>query len=280
MPSKYNCADRPTRLDSKPEDLVIGSVWQDGQPYLRLPFSDWPWERKFADKKVVDVVPKEELTARYRGIAAATTAVQLEGNEILEEFDNDYNTNDYDVLINKTEPLFRWQARCRARLAPELLTLTSRDMAIRFWFKAAMPATRQAAKAGRLRELTMVEEQGMLVIKGRARSGMKDLIGADFLPVLMAGERVAVLIMLKSHADCDHKSVDITLSTSRHHCWIVGGRKLAKTICKLCVWCKYLKKKKEKNRRWPHCQRSCVCHALHFLMLGLIWLGHSRCSQC
>ena len=58
MPSKYNCADRPTRLDSKPEDLVIGS----GQPYLRLPFSYWPWERKFADKKVV---PKEELTARY-----------------------------------------------------------------------------------------------------------------------------------------------------------------------------------------------------------------------
>ena len=258
MPSKYNCADRPTRLDSKPEDLVIGSVWQDGQPYLRLPFSDWPWERKFADKKVVDVVPKEELTARYRGIAAATTAVQLEGNEILEEFDNGYNTNDYDVLINKTEPLFRWQARCRARLAPELLTLTSRDMAIRFWFKAAMPATRQAAKAGRLRELTMVEEQGMLVIKGRARSGMRELFGADFLPVLMAGERVAVLIMLKSHADCDHKSVDITLSTSRHHCWIVGGRKLAKTICKLCVSCKYLKKKKETQKMASLPEELCV----------------------
>ena len=40
--------------------------------------------------------------------------------EILEEFDNGYNTNDYDVLINKTEPLFRWQARCRGRIRGRL----------------------------------------------------------------------------------------------------------------------------------------------------------------
>ena len=279
MPSKYNCADRPTRLDSKPEDLVIGSDWQDGLPYLKLPFSDWPWERKFANKKVVDVVPREELAARFRGIAAATTAVLLEGNEILIKFDNGFITNDYDDLINKTEPLFRWQARCRARLAPELLTLSSRDMAIRFWFKAAMQATRQAAKTGRLRELTMVEEQGMLVIKGRARSGMKELFGADYLPVLMANERVAVLIMLKSHTDCDHKSVDITLSTSRHHCWIVGGRKLAKTICKFCVWCKYSKKKKETQKMASLPEELCVpCPA--FSHVGVDLQARSRCTQC
>ena len=159
MPSKYNCADRPTRLDSKPEDLVIGSVWQDGQPYLRLPFSDWPWERKFADKKVVDVVSKEELTDRYRGIAAATTAVQLEGNEILEEFDNGYNTNDYDVLINKTEPLFRWQARYGPRheqsdpdylelVTPSML-LTGRsgvDLPIREYADESSPGQRLAYK--------------------------------------------------------------------------------------------------------------------------------------
>ena len=74
----------------------------------------------------------------------------------------------------------------------------------------------------------------------------------------MASERVAVLIMLKSHADCDHKSVDITLSTSRHHCWIVGGRKLSKAICKFCVWCKYLKKKKETQKMASLPEELCV----------------------
>ena len=70
----------------------------------------------------------------------------------------------------------------------------------------------------------------MLVIKGRAAVGMKKLLGADFLPVLMSGHRVAELIMIKAHEECDHKSVDITLYTSRQYCWIVRGRKLAKSI--------------------------------------------------
>ena len=258
MPSSYNAADRPTRINSKPEDLVIGSEWQEGLPYIGLPFTEWPWERKFADKKVVDVIPKEELTARYRGISAATIAVNLEDNDIVKKFDDGFITNDYDILIDKTEPLFRWAARCKAKKSPDMLTLTSRDMAIRFWYQVSMLATRQAAKAGRLKELTMVEEQGMLVIRGRARTGMKQLFGADYLPVVMASERIAVLIMLKSHSDCDHKSVDITLSTSRHYCWVVGGRKLSKTICKFCVWCRYLKKKTETQKMAALPQELCV----------------------
>ena len=88
----------------------------------------------------------------------------------------------------------------------------------------------------------MVEEDNMLVIRGRAQAGMREVFGTDYLPVLMASERVAVLVMVKSHSDCDHKSVDITLSTSRHLCWIVGGRKLAKTVCRLCIRCRYLRK--------------------------------------
>ena len=278
MPSSYNGADRPTRLTSKPEDLVIGSEWQDGLPYIGLPFTDWPWERKFADKKVVDVIPREELTAKYRGITAATTAVKVEYNEILEKFDNGFITNDYDILIDKTEPLFRWAARCRAKKSPGKLTLTSRDMAITFWYKASMQATRHAARAGRLKKLTMVDEQGMLVIRGRARTGMKQLFGADYLPVLMASERIAVLVMLKSHSDCAHKSVDITLSTSRHYCWIVNGRKLAKTICKFCVQCRYLKKKRETQKMASLPQELCVpCPA--FSNVGVDLAGPFKVSS-
>ena len=108
-----------------------------------------------------------------------------------------------------------------------------------------MPATGDAVMAGRLKELTLVEEQGMLVIRGRASSGLRELFRADYLPVVMSSERVAVLVMLKAHEDSDHKSVDITLSMSRHYCWIVNGRRLAKTVCKFCVRCRYLRRKPE-----------------------------------
>ena len=103
--------------------------------------------------------------------------------------------------------------------------------------------TRKAKVSGRLKELTIVEEQDMLVIRGRAVTGMKRLLGTDYLPVLMSSHRIAELVMLKAHVDCDHKSVDVTLFTSRQMCWIVGGRRLSKTICKFCVRCRFLSRK-------------------------------------
>ena len=258
LPSKDNAADVPTRLDSMVADIGIGSEWQDGKKYLHLPFSDWSWERDFADRKVTDVVPREELTAKYRGLAAVTKAVTEETNIILEKFDNGFMTNDYDILIKKTEPYFRWSARVRAKRMTGLLTLTSREMAVRFWFRICMDSTRAAKASGKLRELTLQEEQGMLVIRGRAMSGLQQLLGAEFLPVVMACERIATLIMLKSHEKCDHKSVDITLATSRRHCWIVGGRRLSKTICKLCVRCRYLRKREETQKMAPLADDLCV----------------------
>ena len=67
MPSNDNAADRPSRIDSKIEDLVDGSEWQQGKSYMLQPFSDWPWERNFAERKLADMVPRDEIAARYRG---------------------------------------------------------------------------------------------------------------------------------------------------------------------------------------------------------------------
>ena len=105
-------------------------------------------------------------------------------------------------------------------------------MVVRFWYQQSMGSTREALKKGRLRELTLIERQGMLVVQGRAQAGMRQLLGADFLPVVMASERIAVLVMLKSHEELGHKSVNITLTMLRHYCWIVGARRLAKTVSK------------------------------------------------
>ena len=268
LPSNDNAADMPSRIDSMVEDLVVGSEWKHGKSYMLQPFCDWPWERKFADRKLADLVPRDEVAAKYRGgrlvagiagsiqprdqycyLAAGTMSrKEVMENPIVKKFDEGYITNDYDELISKTEPVFRYLARLRAKKDPSKLTLTSRELAVRFWFQVSMPATEVAMKAGKLKELTIQVEQGMYVIKGRAVAGMKQMLGTEFLPVLMSSERISVLVMLKSHVESSHKSVDITFSTSRHYCWIVGGRKLAKMICKFCVRCRYLKKIKETQK--------------------------------
>ena len=168
MPSEANAADRPSRVDSSVVDLGIGSVWQLGTPYMLKPFEEWPWERIFATRKVTDLVPRAEMTSKYRGLSAGTKVIKEEENMILTMLDHGYITNDYDVLIQKTEPLFRWAAKVRASKMPDVITLTSRDMAVKFWFRVSMAATRVAMAAGRLKELTLQDKDGMLVIRGRA----------------------------------------------------------------------------------------------------------------
>ena len=271
MPSRFNCADKPTRLGTSLEDIGPGSEWQEGMAYLKEPFESWPWERNFAERKLTDLVPKDEIIAKFRKgqsincreenlfsglvsnnmeegwVLQILNKSELENNMFLAKFDDGFCTNDFEKLIDLTEPYFRWLAKVKAKKKPDKLTLTSRELAVKFWFKISMPATQEALKKGKLKELCIREEDDLLVLRSRVSLSINQLFGNQSLPVIMSSERIAVLIMQKCHEESDHKSVDITFSTSRQYCWVVGGRRLAKLICKYCVRCRYLKKKEEEQ---------------------------------
>ena len=66
--SSDNAADRPSRLDTVPADIDLGSRWQTGPDYLTLDRADWPVERNFADRKNKVQIPKEEIVRKYRGL--------------------------------------------------------------------------------------------------------------------------------------------------------------------------------------------------------------------
>ena len=65
--SSDNAADRPTRLDSEPKDIGLGSDWQKGPHYLSLDREHWPIERNFADRKSSVKIPKEEIVKNIGG---------------------------------------------------------------------------------------------------------------------------------------------------------------------------------------------------------------------
>ena len=75
---------------------------------------------------------------------------------------------------------------------------------------------------------------GLLVVCGRASSGLQYYLGSNFLPVIMGSTRVAYLIMLDSHCE-DHAGRDVTMAMSRHEAWIVNAKPLAKKIVKQCI---------------------------------------------
>ena len=113
------------------------------------------------------------------------------------------------------------------------------------WFRTVMHKTREAMNNGRLKELNVRErDDGILVMVGRAQTGLQNLYGTNSLPVIMGDTFVAELIMTSAHWK-DHTGQDITMAMSRMEAWIVNARKLAKKIVNKCVRCRYLRKKLE-----------------------------------
>ena len=107
-----------------------------------------------------------------------------------------------------------------------------------------MPATNEALVKGKLKHLTPMKHaryQDMLVVVGRASKGFKKLFQRDYLPIIMATSRTAWLVMLWAHGR-DHAGVDYTYQTSPQVAWVVGGRRLARSIKISCVRCRYLAK--------------------------------------
>ena len=62
-----NASDRPTRLDSKPDDIKYGSTWRRGRAFLHLPVNMWLLERNFAGVgKDRFTIPWKEVNRKYR----------------------------------------------------------------------------------------------------------------------------------------------------------------------------------------------------------------------
>ena len=94
-------------------------------------------------RKIVEVIPCQELSAKYRNMAVNNTC-KKEAEGIMVLFDGGYVTNDYDKLLDMTEPLFRWIAGYRSKKKSGSLALTSREYAAKYWFRQAMKSTQEA----------------------------------------------------------------------------------------------------------------------------------------
>ena len=109
------------------------------------------------------------------------------------------------------------------------------------WFRTVMKETEEAHQQGKLRKLNLQDKNGMKVVVGRAKEGLRQFFGQNYLPVIMGSTRVAELVMLAAH-NLDHLGRDITQANARHEAWIVNAKKLAKRIVNNCLRCRFLRK--------------------------------------
>ena len=263
VPTADNAADRPSRLDSVPDDLGLESEWLCGPAYLKKPVEEWPLNRLFAEKKKIPF-PAEEVKRKFRNqVDIAGDILKGEGvvvhgdddmggpgsldNYVLKRYDYGKKTNDWNELVQSTSSLFCWLIRFRDGSAEQSVELLAREMAVVFWVRVAMPETNKAAVEGKLKHLSPLQHAkypDMLVVVGRAVAGFRQYFQKDYLPILMSRTRTGYLIMLWAHG-VDHAGVDVTFQTALQVAWVVGGRALARGIKRSCVRCRYLARKLE-----------------------------------
>ena len=104
-----------------------------------------------------------------------------------------------------------------------------------------MKEKREALEAGRLKKLCVEERDQLIVVVGRAKSGIQKFFGKDYLPVLIGSSRVAFLVMLWAHKE-NHDARDVTMSIACSKAWIVNAKRLATSICNSCLRCRFLHK--------------------------------------
>ena len=120
-------------------------------------------------------------------------------------------------------------------------------IAERVWFRHTMVETATAIENGKLKHLCTVEREDLIVVVGRAKTGLHKFFGKDFLPVIMGTTRIAYLIMLWAHTQ-NHDARDVTMSIACSKSWIIGAKRLATSITDACIRCRFLYKRKVQQK--------------------------------
>ena len=99
VPSKYNAADLPTRLDCRIVDIDMESVWQSGPAFLQQSPHEWPVNRDFANRKE-QLVPQLEILKRFRCVIQNTNVETTFGIHVLID---PFSTNQWHNLLRRTQ---------------------------------------------------------------------------------------------------------------------------------------------------------------------------------
>ena len=241
VPGSHNAADQPTRMDSTVESISTDSTWQKGPSYLYEPVDCWPIDRNFASKKD-PFIPETEILKRFRGQVNETSVASTPDIGVHNLIDPQ-STNDWELLIRRTQTLLTPFMHHRGVTDNSLIVEAAENL----WFKQAMSETRAAVKEDKLKSLLVEERDGLIVVVGRAKTGMSKFLGKEYLPVLMRKTRVTFLVMLWAHRE-NHDYRDLTMSIANSKAWIIGAKGLATHICDSCVRCRFLHKLKVQQK--------------------------------
>jgi hypothetical protein len=257
-----NPADLGTRSRATPKDMVLGSEYQVGMPWMVKPENTWPCRKSFSPAPVEELRKDMREGACY--VASAEGPQELEFPEV--------KRGGLDRLIRVygyvMAAVYKWRKKAGAAGPviinsahfpsgsvlgyPSLECLRAAELFL-------LERTQKKIGTSRVRSLnvdTITEEdvigvkRKLVVIGTRGRNQIQGVYGQKDLPILAKDHKLSELYVQAAHEE-GHEGVISTLHRSRKKVWIMNGRSLADLVKARCTECRLKEKKCAEQKMGP-----------------------------
>ena len=160
VPGDLNPADLPTRANTRKEEVLPGSTWQNGPDYLSHSRVDWPFSRTF-----LDFIPEQELRsskAAFNSADVKTWQCSLgpKLSNLIEQVM--LRSNCLSKVTNVTARLLKCLFGMDRSLVQKPLTVEDIDVARKVLFIVSMGPSLAAMDTGKLDSLRPVVIKGIV----------------------------------------------------------------------------------------------------------------------
>ena len=225
--TKLNIADLVTR-GASPKALCKGSIWQNGPDFLKLPEDEWPINNDITDVEVPDLaksVMKLRVSVHIPKISDIIDIARYSKYTRLLHV-----TARILAICGREEKSLRFISD---NLVPEML-----QKAKAVWIKDAQSTLVDQFEKSKFSRLSAHRrEDGTVVVGSRLRN--YNIMSYDNKELVLLPDSHAFSQMYVEYIHgLSHSGVSATVAKVRLYFWIIGVRKMARTVVYKCVCCR------------------------------------------
>ena len=219
-----NIADWVTRPKA-PADIGIDSLWQNGPKFLQKSEEEWP----IVKSPIATEIPEQKKEAVIH-------IAQMKEETLLDRIDTNRFSKWEKLLATTTTVLNLYRKYGKS---VNFKNKTTKSIAQQMWLQEAQLSLEEKMKNGSLVKLCPRYEDGLIVVGGRVERWNQATWNRQSFILLPADHRVSWLIAEWEHRRSGHIGVASTVAKTRSNFWIIGARKLVKSIISKCYGCRY-----------------------------------------
>jgi hypothetical protein len=226
--SSLNIADVATRPLEPTVNLDRDGEWQNGPSFLSQAVKDWPTRSETNVTTLPEI--KRNFVGAVAKVASSSIASKMDVNRFSKLSRLLYTTARIEKLFR------RFKKDCGVyehRILPEDLLHAEET-----WIKYVQEDMHSDMANGRYKRLLPTVECDMIVVGGRAERWVYSTWNRQKFVLLPGNHHFSRLIAKKEHIEIGHLALESTVAKIRSRYWIVGVRKLVKSIIANCRECK------------------------------------------